>query len=218
MDDLISKEDSYYISKRQDMLKFIDIKVSKILEIGCGEGNFATNFTDIEYWGVEPATQHAKVAEQKGFKILNGLYENVEDKIPNAYFDLIVCNDVIEHMIDPIGFLKNVKKKLKPTGKLIASIPNIRYAPILHKLIFEADFEYAQSGIMDYTHLHFFTHKSFRKIAESTGWNVDLIEPINIQPFRPITNLLLKIFEHKYHDLRNAQFVIRLSIPFSAKS
>lgn len=218
MDDLISKEDSYYISKRQDMLKFIDIKVSKILEIGCGEGNFATNFTDVEYWGVEPVTQHAKAAEKKGFKILNGLYENVEDKIPDAYFDLIACNDVIEHMLDPIGFLRDVKKKLKPTGKLIASIPNIRYAPILHKLIFEADFEYAQSGIMDYTHLHFFTHKSFHKIAESTGWNVDLIEPINIQPFRPITNLLLKIFEHKYHDLRNAQFVIRLSIPFSAKS
>lgn len=212
MDDLISKKDSYYISKRQDMLKFIDIKVSKILEIGCGEGNFATNFTDVEYWGVEPVTQHAKAAEKKGFKILNGLYENVEDKIPDAYFDLIACNDVIEHMLDPIGFLRDVKKKLKPTGKLIASIPNIRYAPILHKLIFEADFEYVQSGIMDYTHLHFFTHKSFRKIAESTGWNVDLIEPINIQPFRPITKLLLKIFEHKYHDLRNSQFVIRLSI------
>ena len=112
MDDLISKEDNYYISKRQDMLKFIDIKVSRILEIGCGEGNFATNFTDVEYWGVEPVTQHAKAAEQKGFKILNGLYEDVEDKIPNAYFDLIVCNDVIEHMLEPIGFLKNVKKKL----------------------------------------------------------------------------------------------------------
>lgn len=217
MDDLISKEDNYYISKRQDMLKFIDIKVSRILEIGCGEGNFASHFTDVEYWGVEPATQHAKAAEQKGLKILNGLYEDVENKIPDSYFDLIVCNDVIEHMLDPIGFLKTVKTKLKPTGKLIASIPNIRYAPILYKLIFEADFEYVQSGIMDYTHLHFFTHKSFRRIAENTGWHVDLIEPINIQPFKLIKKNLLKIFERKCHDLRNVQFAVSLSIPSSAE-
>ncbi len=211
MNDLISKDDNYYMGKRQDMLKFIDIKVSKILEIGCGEGNFATNFTDIEYWGVEPATQHAKAAEQKGLKILNGLYEDVEDKIPNSYFDLIVCNDVIEHMIDPIGFLKDVKKKLKPTGKLIASIPNIRCAPILHKLLFDADFEYTQSGIMDYTHLHFFTHKSFRKIAESTGWNVDLIEPINIMTFNPINKLILTLLSWKSNDMCNIQFAVRLS-------
>ena len=217
MDDLISKDDTYYSGKRQDMLKFIDIKVSRILEIGCGEGNFATNFTDIEYWGVEQATQHAKAAEQKGLRILNGLYEDVEDKIPDSYFDLIVCNDVIEHMIDPMGFLKDIKKKLKPTGKLIASIPNIRYAPILHKLIFEADFEYVQSGIMDYTHLHFFTYKSFRRIAESTGWNVDLIEPINIQPFKPVKKLLLKFLERKHHDLRNVQFAVRLSISSSTE-
>ena len=110
MNNLLSKDDNYYNSKRQDMLKFIDIKVSRILEIGCGEGNFATNFTDVEYWGVEPVTLHAKAAEKKGFKILNGLYDNVEDKIPDSYFDLIVCNDVIEHMIDPRLFLKKIRQ------------------------------------------------------------------------------------------------------------
>ncbi len=218
MNNLLSKDDNYYNSKRQDMLKFIDIKVSRILEIGCGEGNFATNFTDAEYWGVEPVTQHAKAAEKKGFKILNGLYENVEDKIPDAYFDLIVCNDVIEHMLDPIGFLRDVKKKLKPTGKLIASIPNIRYALILHKLIFEADFEYVQSGIMDYTHLHFFTHKSFRRIAESTGWNVDLIEPINIMTFNPINKLILTLLSWKSNDMCNVQFAVRLSLKSQSKT
>ena len=116
MNNLLSKDDNYYMGNRQDMLKFIDIKANRILEIGCGEGNFAANFTDVEYWGVEAVTQHAKAAEQKGFKILNGLYEDVEDKIPNAYFDLIVCNDVIEHMLDPMLFLKKIRNKLTPSG------------------------------------------------------------------------------------------------------
>ena len=211
MDDLISKDDTYYSGKRQDMLKFIDIKVSRILEIGCGEGNFATNFTDVEYWGVEPVTQHAKAAEQKGFKILNGLYEDVEDKIPNAYFDLIVCNDVIEHMLDPMLFLKKIRNKLTPSGKMIVSIPNLRNAYTLYNLLIKGDFKYEKAGVLDYTHLHLFTKKSFINMANECDWKIEKYAPLPPPPFKPFKNFLLNLATLFMPEIKSLQIGFRLA-------
>lgn len=211
MNDLTKKKDSYYTASRNDMIRFIDNKPSRILEIGCGEGNFATNFVQAEFWGVEPNADMAERAVSRGRKILVGTYESVARDIPENYFDLVACNDVIEHMIDPMGFLRDVKNKLRPGGKLIASIPNIRYAPLLYDLVFHGDFDYTESGLMDYTHLHFFTPKSFAKMAMRCGWRVELSEPLSFQPFKPLKNLILRILERGGKDMRNLQFVVKLS-------
>lgn len=210
MNNLSSKNDAYYAADRRDMLKYVDFPVQSILEVGCGEGNFALNFPGAEYWGIEPASRQANIAASKKLKILNGAYEDVSQEIPDGHFDLIACNDVIEHMLDPIKFLHDVKQKLKPTGKLIASIPNIRHITVLFKLLFNGEFDYEKSGIMDYTHLHFFTPRSFEKIAKSCGWDVEILEPLTIAPFKPIKNLILKFLERKSHDLRTVQFAVKM--------
>lgn len=211
MDDLVSKDNNYYISKRQEMLKFIDFKANKILEIGCGEGNFATNFTDVEYWGVEPVTQHAKAAETKTHKMLNGLYEDVEDKIPNSYFDLIVCNDVIEHMIDPILFLKKIQNKLAPSGKMIVSIPNLLNAYTLYNLLIKGDFKYENAGVLDYTHLHLFTKKSFINMATECDWKIEKCAPLPPSPFKPFKNFLLLFAKFFIPEIRSQQIGFRLT-------
>jgi 2-polyprenyl-3-methyl-5-hydroxy-6-metoxy-1,4-benzoquinol methylase len=213
MNDLSQKNDDYYASARKDMLKYVDFPVRSVLEVGCGRGNFALNFPAADYWGVEPEPNQAQIAGLKNLKILTGTYEDVSSQIPNEYFDLIVCNDVIEHMVDPIGFLQDVKQKLKPDGKLIASIPNIRHVTVLFKLIWYGEFDYENSGIMDYTHLHFFTPKSFCKIAQNCGWNIEILEPLTVAPFKPLKNLILKFLERNTHDLRTVQFAIRLRLP-----
>lgn len=211
MNSLHSKDDAYYSASRQDMLKYVDFPVQTILDIGCGEGNFASNFPDAEYWGVEPTSKQAMIAKSKRLNILNGTYDDVAEQIPNGHFDLIACNDVIEHMIDPVGFLQNIKQKLSPHGKLIASIPNIRHVTVAFKLLFYGEFDYENSGIMDYTHLHFFTPKSFRKIVQDCGWIVEKLEPLTVAPFKPIKNIILKFLERNSHDLRTIQFAIRMS-------
>ena len=216
MDDLILKDDTYYSGKRQDMLKFIDIKANRILEIGCGEGNFATNFTDVEYWGVEPVTRHAKAAEQKGLKILNGLYEDVEDKIPDSYFDLIVCNDVIEHMIDPRLFLKNIRNKLAPSGKMIVSIPNLRNAYTLYNLLIKGDFKYEKAGVLDYTHLHLFTKKSFINMAYECNWKIEKCAPLPPPPYKPFKNIILNFIKFFIPEIKSQQIGFRLSTNKSA--
>ncbi len=214
---LLQKSDQYYAATRSDMLKFIRGNPKCILEIGCGQGNFSKNFTDVEYLGVEANAEMAARARANGVNVVTGLYDDVAKQIPDGHFDLVVCNDVIEHMIDPAGFLRDVKAKLAPNGQLIASIPNIRYAPVLFDLLVHADFEYQEQGILDYTHLHFFTRKSFTRLAEQCGWTVEVAEPLNIAPFKPLKNLILKFFERKTHDLRNVQFAVRIALATGQK-
>lgn len=219
MTDLIHKDDSYYAATRSDMLRFIDGNPRRILEIGCGAGNFSRNFSDVEYWGIEPNKQMAIQAENIATKILLGTYDDVESLIPDFYFDLVVCNDVIEHMSDPAGFLERVKHKLSPLGKLIVSLPNLRFAPLLYNLVFHGEFEYIRSGILDYTHLHLFTQKSFTTMASSCGWNVEVIEAIQIQDFKPLKKIILKLLERgHYGELRAVQFAARLSLCVNRES
>ena len=208
---LLRKSDQYYANTRSDMLRFIRGNPKRILEVGCGQGNFSKTFTEVEYLGVEANAEMAARARANGINVITGLYDDVASQIPDGHFDLIVCNDVIEHMIGPAGFLRNVKAKLAPNGHLIASIPNVRYAPVLFDLLVRADFEYVEAGVLDYTHFHLFTRKSFSRLAEQCGWTVEVSEPLDIAPFKPLKNLVLKLIELILPELRNAQFAVRLS-------
>ena len=209
--DLLHKSDPYYANTRSDMLRFIRGNPKRILEVGCGQGNFSKNFTDVEYLGVEANAEMATRARANGINVITGLYDDVASQIPDGHFDLVVCNDVIEHMIDPAGFLRNVKAKLAPGGHLIVSIPNIRYAPVLFDLLVHADFEYTEGGVLDYTHLHLFTRKSFTRLAEQCGWEVEVSAPHSTASFNPLMKLVVKFFDTFLPGLRNMQVAVRLS-------
>ncbi|WP_373097931.1 class I SAM-dependent methyltransferase, partial [Zhongshania sp.] len=89
--------DIYYDGSRKDLVELIPSGVKRVLEIGCGKGGFAKNFEGVaEYWGVEPDSASAKLALNTLTKVLVGTYDEVEAELPDGYFDLIVCNDVIE--------------------------------------------------------------------------------------------------------------------------
>jgi len=90
-------------------------------------------------------------------------------EVPNAEYDFILCLDLLEHLIDPWSFVSELHKKLKPGGKVIASIPNIRTLRVLFNLLIKGKFEYADKGIMDRTHLRFFTKSTIIQLMESNG-------------------------------------------------
>src|ERR1700690_1990668 len=100
----------YYGCIRPEVVRLLPSQYYKVLEIGCGEGNFQTNLNQhCEYWGIEPFQAAAKVASNKLYKVLTGTYEEVFDRLPNSYFDLVICNDVIEHMVDHNSFFLTIK-------------------------------------------------------------------------------------------------------------
>ena len=171
---------NYFKGERSELKKFIPSDVKTVLEIGCGEGGFRASFNNhIEYWGIEPNAEVSKIAESKLYKVFNATYEKVEKDIPNGYFDLIVCNDVIEHMIDHDFFFENIRNKMKEDGKLLISIPNVRFINNLYNLLFRKDWKYEEEGILDRTHLRFFTKKSLVDTLLTHRFRIKNLEGIN---------------------------------------
>lgn len=171
----------YRRNTRKEMSKYLPDNYNHVLEVGCGYGNFTVNLDkNVEYWGVEP--------EKDAFDSLNlrypnttfcGYFDDKKEYIPNDYFDVIICNDVIEHISDYLDFLSTLKAKLNSDGVLILSIPNVRYWDNLKEVLFKKDWEYKDSGILDRTHLRFFTKRSIIRMMNDNGYEIVSIEGIN---------------------------------------
>lgn len=93
----------------------------------------------------------------------------------------MICNDVIEHMVDHDEFLQSVKKNLKKDAYLVGSIPNVRYIANLFEILIKKDWEYKNEGILDETHLRFFTEKSLKRTIKENGFAIEQFQ--GIKPF-----------------------------------
>jgi 2-polyprenyl-3-methyl-5-hydroxy-6-metoxy-1,4-benzoquinol methylase len=123
--------------------------------------------------------EEAEEANQVLDKVFVGLCENYLGDLPDNYFDAIYFNDVLEHLFDPYSLLGKLKSKLSPNGVIISSIPNMRYHNEIYNLLIKKDWKYEQHGIMDFTHMLFFTQKSIRKMYEDAGSFMKINEGIN---------------------------------------
>jgi 2-polyprenyl-3-methyl-5-hydroxy-6-metoxy-1,4-benzoquinol methylase len=169
----------YFENPRTDMVPFVPIRRERALEIGCGTGNFISSLTGCrETWGIEPS-EAAQLAESRLTRVLNGPFDLVKHQLPKRHFDLVICNDVIEHMADHRAFFSEIGEYITPGGMLIGSIPNVRFYANLFQLLLEKDWRYEDSGILDRTHLAFFTAKSLRQTIEAADLNVVSLTGIN---------------------------------------
>lgn len=113
--------------KYKEIIKLIDNQPKRILDIGCGDGVFTKILKDSfksEVYGIDISKKALKKAQKRGIKIKN--YDIDGKKLPfkNNYFDLVICGDVIEHIINTSKLIKEVKRILKKGGIVIASVPN----------------------------------------------------------------------------------------------
>jgi 2-polyprenyl-3-methyl-5-hydroxy-6-metoxy-1,4-benzoquinol methylase len=204
------KPDNYYKGKREDMLQFIPQNVNRILDVGCGEGNFGLllkNHMDVEVWGVEIYKNAADKAKEKIDKVIIGNIESDEISLPKHYFDCIVFNDVLEHLQYPWILLRKLKENLADNGYVVASIPNIRYFETIKDLVIYKKWEYVDAGILDKTHLRFFTKNSIKSMFESCGYEVNLLAGINGSKFPWKFGLLNRILLNGLDDMRYKKFV-----------
>ncbi|MFT6096132.1 MAG: 2-polyprenyl-3-methyl-5-hydroxy-6-metoxy-1,4-benzoquinol methylase [Nonlabens sp.] len=206
--DYDNKPDGYYDNIRHEMIQFLPSDANKILDVGCGNGAFAEALKDItnaEVWGIEYMEDQAKIALGKLDKVFSGPCENFLDELPDNYFDAIYFNDVLEHLVDPYMVLDKIKNKLTNNGVVISSVPNVRHHKTFLKTLFHKDWKYLDHGVMDRTHLRFFTGKSIRAMYEDLGYTVLLHKGLNksksIKPF--LYNIPL-LFTHM--DIRNLQY------------
>jgi 2-polyprenyl-3-methyl-5-hydroxy-6-metoxy-1,4-benzoquinol methylase len=182
----------------------------KVLEIGCGKGGFRKNLMETnEYWGVEPHIPSANIAKTMLDRVFIGTYDQVSSLLPDHYFDLVICCDVIEHMEYPALFLHSIiKKMIISDSSIVLSIPNVRYLTNLIELLLYKDWRYRESGILDNTHLRFFTQKSAIRLLNDTGFKIQRISglnPIGCSHGFPFTLLKYIIID----DTKYLQFGIR---------
>lgn len=158
------------------MAPYLPAQYSRVLEVGCAEGGFLKHIKPgVEYWGVEPKGEHAKVAATKMHKVLVGEYDEVEDQIPERYFDLVVCNDVVQFMNDHDAFFASVKSKLAPGGVLMGSTANFRFIENVLEIVVGREMKYLDSGVLDRDHRRFFTMRSMKRTLEEHGFTVERI-------------------------------------------
>jgi 2-polyprenyl-3-methyl-5-hydroxy-6-metoxy-1,4-benzoquinol methylase len=176
-----SKPAQYYGRQRPEMLPYVPTSARHILEVGCGAGQFSAQLrnSERELWGVEMDPEAADKAKQALDKVLCGDVDSLFADLPAHYFDCIIFNDVLEHLVDPFGLLRRLHTLLAPGGVVVASIPNVRYFFNLRELLMERQWRYRDYGIMDRTHLRFFTRYSIEDMFRDAGYAVRRIDGIN---------------------------------------
>lgn len=202
----------YRRHERLEMLDFLPRAYRTVLDIGCGAGLFSARLASaMERWGIEPDAEAAASAASHLDRVLIGTYEEVETQLPRGYFDLVICNDVIEHMRDHDACLASIRDKLCAGGALVASIPNVRYWEHLKEVVFEGDWRYRDAGLLDRTHLRFFTERSIRRDLERHGFAVERLAGINGLKWRryPLLCLMVLLSLGRCRDMRYLQLGVR---------
>lgn len=209
---LYDKNKGYYSSTRGELLKYCPPQCTRVLDVGCGEGWFGKSVKDFcgaEVWGMDISAASIKLAEQNLDKAFCGDIAAADKLLPDGYFDAIFFNDVLEHLVDPYTLLETIAMKLSKNGVVIASIPNIRHHKVLYDLLVKKDFRYVDAGVMDNTHLRFFTKKSIQRMFKAAGYQILELAPINKS--KSIKPILYKIVTLGLigNDISYLQYVIR---------
>jgi 2-polyprenyl-3-methyl-5-hydroxy-6-metoxy-1,4-benzoquinol methylase len=178
------KSTEYFSNIRLDIISLIPINPEqKILEVGAGTGNtlvyikennIAKEVMGVELMKIPGSNQENSLIDK--FQI--GNIENEDILASEEYFDIILCADVLEHLVDPWSAVDKISKYLKKGGLLIVSIPNLREWKTLFKIIFKGEFNYkTDGGIMDRTHLRFFCKKNVSNLLTT-----DHLKPVYSRP------------------------------------
>jgi 2-polyprenyl-3-methyl-5-hydroxy-6-metoxy-1,4-benzoquinol methylase len=173
--ELATKPTQYYGSDRSPFLEWLGMRPARVLDVGCGAGRSgawlkargASRLVGIE---VDPVSAEAAMAIYDEVHVTS--VESALSTIDEP-FDLILCADVLEHLVDPWSVVRRLRGCATPETVLAVSIPNIRNIAALRRIAFGPGFAYETEGIFDETHLRFFTRTNALEMLHNGGWVVD---------------------------------------------
>lgn len=203
---------NYPHNSRRNMCNFIPASAKKVVDIGCNTGAFGESLKSeraLEVWGIEPNPNAAELASRVLDHVIVSSFD-AEVALPDSTFDVVIFNDVLEHLVNPWEALQIAARKLRPGGCVVASIPNLRQIDNLIHIVKEGDFRYEPLGIRDRTHLRFFTRKSIIRLFDESGYSVERLEGINEDWWSPSPwrRLGFRIFKKHLEDTKYVQFAV----------
>ncbi len=148
---------------------------STVLDVGCSWGSFGSALIDRKRCivdGIEPDLEDYKKATHLLRRVANTFAdEALSSTFVDQKYDNVVFLDVIEHLYDPVATLQLVKKHLNKDGSIIFSIPNMAHISV-RLMLLNGDFDYGETGLLDKTHLHFYTLKEIERIFAEAGYKI----------------------------------------------
>jgi trans-aconitate methyltransferase len=168
----------YLDRRKQRMIEFVPKEAQHVLDVGCLGGAFGQALKEarpgIHVEGIEAREDGVVVARERLDDVVHGMFP---DAMPPRFFDCVVFNDVLEHAVDPWAMLERTHDFLGPGGVVVASIPNVRHYSVVSALVLRGAWDYQDAGILDRTHLRFFTRSTVASLFESTGYDDVSITP-----------------------------------------
>lgn len=173
---------SYYDNARTDLLERFPAPPRSLLDVGCGAG--ATGKAAKERWpdvrtlGIEIVAEQAAIARSRLDAVFEGSAEDLDFARAGIHgVDAVLLADVLEHLVDPWSFLKRLKTALAPGATIVASIPNVANLWLIEQLA-AGRFEYGDDGLLDRTHLRFFTRASIASLFADAGYRIEALDRV----------------------------------------
>lgn len=221
----INKENAYeqyFKNVRRELLDLIPTNLlnGSLLEIGAGscntlvyakENGYASKVFGVELCKIDNSNQDNSILDG----LIIGDIEKLEFPYKEKEFDVIICGDVLEHLIEPYLIVNKLRIYLKDDGVLIVSLPNFRKFSVLKSIFFDGDFKYTEAGILDKTHLRFFCKKNMIDLLENQNFKVIQVvsnEQCNLKryfkSFR-INKLIGCFFKYIFEEFVTLQYYLK---------
>jgi 2-polyprenyl-3-methyl-5-hydroxy-6-metoxy-1,4-benzoquinol methylase len=181
---LHSVDDSYYQNARPEIVNLVPNSATKILELGCGAGHTGAAVKcrqKAHVTGIEMEATAALVAAKCLDQVWQEDIDSFEFPWEEESFDCIIAGDILEHLRDPWRVLRHAYRLLTPNGVIVVSIPNVGFFDIIHSLL-TGRFDYEDAGLLDRTHLRFFTRSTFTEALLKAGFTLLSATPIFVTP------------------------------------
>lgn len=170
------KEAGYFLHARREILPYLPPTSGRVFEVGCGTGETLALLKHENRctWagGIELFSAAAAEAREKTDFLHEGSIETCDILLDDGSVDVLLCLDVLEHLVDPWSVLRRLNRLVKPGGLLICTLPNVRHLKVVFPLIMSGTWNYTDYGILDHTHLRFFTRQSAVKLVEGAGFRI----------------------------------------------
>ncbi len=208
----------YYEGVNSLVLRMVPDESTRYLEVGCAKGKLGSAIKDRNpgsyYVGIELFEEVGQLAKDVLDKVFISDVEKFDwSLLSGEQFDCIIFADVLEHLIDPARVIKLATALLSPNGNIICCLPNVAHWSIISGLI-RGEWEYSDNGLLDRTHLRFFTLQTFEKLLKEIGFEVyadgRFVHDVKVSDeIIPVLNAM-QVDEQAFMERANTyQFVVR---------